>query len=302
MKSELPESVQDEATLLGRMSGATGAQSNLSRIRLHTVLLLLLLLVTGTVFVWSADPPLAPPSTGKPEAPAVHTSTVAYHVATPSPASSLGFTHIYIVHDPLQPSRLQRISHLLQFLHLTAEFVPALAGDPFLTRLRIYQDIRAHSYASALILDDSVDMELNIRMLMRVALRNLPMDWDMFFPGHCGAFEGGTQEQPSRRMPALRVANMPICLHAHAVSLKGAHQIVRHVRHSHPSQEIIEMAIMRLKERGLIHMYSLDVPVFTPRPGEDELKKQDRLAGNKRLAISAISHLSLWQGKQQTAA
>ncbi|KAJ2368515.1 hypothetical protein H4S02_010089, partial [Coemansia sp. RSA 2611] len=244
------------------------------------------------VLIWSADPPTK-------EAPAKESVHLRPYKDTghrmpvlpiygPSATAQLGFAHIYVLHDPSHPTRLLRMAHLLQLLQLTAEFVPAT--DPFLSRMSIYRDIRQHSYASALILDDSVDMELNIRSLMRVAHENLPGDWDMFFPGHCGAFEG-TQDQPSG-MAALRMANMPICLHAHAVSLKGAHQIVKHVK---PSQEIIEMAIMRLKERGLLRMYSLDVPVFTPRPSTEELRKQDRPAGNKRLEISALSHLSLWQ-------
>ncbi|KAJ2811184.1 hypothetical protein FBU31_007828 [Coemansia sp. 'formosensis'] len=294
MKSELPESVQDEALL--QRSATPSHEQHWLRFRLHTILLLLLLLITGTVFVWSADPP-AP---SEPSAPAVrlrpYRDTTHHVPVLPSygpPASQLGFAHIYVLHDSAHPQRLIRMAHLLQLLRLTAEFVPLT--DPFLTRMAVYRDIRQHAYASALILDDSVDMELNIRTLMRAALQNLPHDWDMFFPGHCGAFEG-TQNQPSGAMPGLRVANMPICLHAHAVSLKGAHQIVHHVQ---PSQEIIEMAIMRLKERGLLHMYSLDVPVFTPRPGAAELRKQDRPAGNKRLEISALNHLSLWQGKTQ---
>ncbi|KAJ2107793.1 hypothetical protein GGI16_001394 [Coemansia sp. S142-1] len=285
MKSELPESVQDEALLLR----STKDNENLSRFRLHTVLLLLLLLLTGSVFVWSADPPTSLKPTGEAiVTPATHPYKDTTHTVIPN-TSSLGFSHIYVLHDPAHPWRLLRMTHVLQLLSLSAEFVPLT--DPFLTRLSIYRDIRQHSYASALILDDSIDMELNIRTLMHAAHKNLPHDWDMFFPGHCGAFEG-TQDTAG----GIRVANMPICLHAHAVSLKGAHQIINHVK---PSQEIIEMAIMRLKERGLLRMYSLDVPVFTPRPGPDEVKKQDRLAGNKRLEISALAHLSLWQGKKE---
>ncbi|KAJ2907683.1 hypothetical protein GGI21_003642, partial [Coemansia aciculifera] len=194
--------------------------------------------------------------------------------------------------------RLQRLQHVLQYLHLTAEIViPRQPEDAFLSRLQIYQDIRAHHYHSALILDDSVDMELNIRMLMRTALQNLPKDWDMFFPGHCGAFEGGTGGGMPPGVPVP--ANMPICLHAHAVSFKGAGQIVKHVDGRRgPAGEIMEMAIMRMKEQAMIRMYSLNVPVFTPRPGTNELKKTERMAGNKRLAISAISHVSLWANQK----
>ncbi|KAI8321665.1 hypothetical protein GQ54DRAFT_247735, partial [Martensiomyces pterosporus] len=129
------------------------------------------------------------------------------------------------------------MTRLLQLLRISAEFVPivypahaedasaATALSPqdiveWRTRYRIYRDMAECGYKSALILDDSVDMELNIKTIMREIHRHIPSEWDMFFPGHCGAFEG-IQPKPDRSFPSLRHANMPICLHAHAISRKG---------------------------------------------------------------------------------
>ncbi|KAJ2547240.1 hypothetical protein EV175_005300 [Coemansia sp. RSA 1933] len=239
-------------------------------------------------------------------------------------AARLGCDHVYVIHNLGHPDRLVRMVRLLQLLRISAEFVPVMQPPESLleahmaalnrssakappsleniiewhTRHRIYRDMAEQGYRSAMILDDSVDMELNIKTLMRTIHRHIPTDWDMLFPGHCGAFEG-TQPRPSPdALPSLRLANMPICLHAHAISRQG----LMHLLHSLPplptSNEIIGMAIMRLKEKGLLKMYSVDTPIFTPRPAEQQGTREGKhLAGNKKLDISAVDHLALWQGQ-----
>ncbi|KAJ2599566.1 hypothetical protein H4R99_003670 [Coemansia sp. RSA 1722] len=224
--------------------------------------------------------------------------------------AQLGFDHVYVIHHLGHPDKLVRMAKLLQMLRITAEFVPVLPipkarlPSPMVqplehmqewhTRHRIYRDMLEAGYRSALILDDSVDMELNIKTIMRAVHKHLPPNWDMFFPGHCGAFES-SQPRPSDRLPALRHANMPICLHAHAVSQKGARRIVANLGPSPTTDEIISMAIMRLKERGQLQMYSLDTPVFAPRPADSQARKGSLLAGNKKLQISAVNHLDTWK-------
>ncbi|KAI7825945.1 hypothetical protein BX661DRAFT_184435 [Kickxella alabastrina] len=233
----------------------------------------------------------------------------------PPVTAQLGFDHIYVIHHLGHPDKLVRMAELLQLLQITAEFVPVipLAENQvpasmvqsakslveWQTRHRIYCDMLEAGYRSALVLDDSVDMELNIKTIMRTIHRNLPQDWDMFFPGHCGAFER-KQPKASPNTDSIRFANMPIGLHAHAVSHKGARRIVANLRSSPTSSEIINMAIMRLKERGILQMYSLDTPVFTLRLGDKDNTK-NRLAGNKRLNMSAINHLDLWHGHRPQA-
>ncbi|KAJ1644584.1 hypothetical protein LPJ64_003751 [Coemansia asiatica] len=228
--------------------------------------------------------------------------------------AQLGFDHIYVVHRLGYPENLVRMAKILQMLHITAEFVPVLPipktkipssmvqplehMQEWHTRHRIYRDMLEAGYKSALILDDSVDMELNIKTIMRAVHQSLPHNWDMFFPGHCGAFES-SQPRPSDKLPSLRHANMPICLHAHAVSQKGAKRIVANLSPSPTTDEIISMAIMRLKERGLLQMYSLDTPVFAPRPAGSQAHKSSLLAGNKKLQISAINHFDTWKSGRQ---
>ncbi|KAJ2660220.1 hypothetical protein IWW48_003052 [Coemansia sp. RSA 1200] len=235
----------------------------------------------------------------------------------------LGFDHIYVIHNLGHPDRLVRMARVLQLLRITAEFVPVVeppqppptesSPSPaasnnmsslqkniieWHTRHRIYRDMAEQGYRSAMILDDSVDMELNIKTIMRAIHRHVPADWDMLFPGHCGAFEGIQPRPNPDSLPSLRLANMPICLHAHAVSRKGLLRLLHYLPQLPASNEAIGMAIMRLKEEGRLKMYSVDTPVFTPRPAEQDTSRgKPRLAGNKKLDISAIDHLALWQGQ-----
>ncbi|KAI9504477.1 hypothetical protein BX070DRAFT_251315 [Coemansia spiralis] len=240
-----------------------------------------------------------------------------------SETARLGYDHVYVIHNLGHPERLVRMARLLQLLKITAEFVPVIqppqallqlhlpalnvsstSHSPSLanivewhTRYRIYRDMANEGYRSALILDDSVDMELNIKTIMRAIHSHIPADWDMFFPGHCGAFESSQPKPSPDKLPSLRLANMPICLHAHAISHKGLMRLLHHLPQMPNSNEIISMAIMRLKEQGLLKMYSVDTPIFTPRPEEHSTNGSKRPAGNKKLDISAVDHLSLWRGK-----
>ncbi|KAJ2859141.1 hypothetical protein GGI22_003083 [Coemansia erecta] len=240
----------------------------------------------------------------------------------PSETARLGCDHVYVIHNVGHPDRLARMVRLLQLLRISAEFVPVMQPpEPLLrahmsslhradvpsleniiewhTRHRIYRDMAEQGYRSALILDDSVDMELNIKTIMRAIHRHIPADWDMLFPGHCGAFEG-TQPRPTPdALPSLRLANMPICLHAHAISRKGLIRLLHSLPPLPTSNEIIGMAIMRLKEQGLLKMYSVDTPVFAPRPTEHDSHEERHLTGNKKLEISAADHLALWQGQNK---
>ncbi|KAJ1664744.1 hypothetical protein EV178_003815 [Coemansia sp. RSA 1646] len=233
----------------------------------------------------------------------------------------LGCDHIYVIHNLGHPDRLLRMVKLLQLLRISAEFVPVMQPPESLlrahmaalnrtsnipsleniiewhTRHRIFRDMAEQGYRSAMVLDDSVDMELNIKTIMRAIHRHIPTDWDMLFPGHCGAFEG-TQPRPSPdALPSLRLANMPICLHAHAISRQGLMRLLHSLPPLPTSNEIIGMAIMRLKEKGLLKMYSVDTPVFAPRPAAEH--EATGLAGNKKLDISAVDHLALWQGQNK---
>ncbi|KAJ1839895.1 hypothetical protein IWW55_004119 [Coemansia sp. RSA 2706] len=213
----------------------------------------------------------------------------------PPTIAQLGFDHIYVIHT--HPQRPGQMSRVLQMLQITAEFVAAPVVPPgnstlparrvaeWHAHMGVYRDMRERGFESALILDGSVDMELNIKTIMRRVHRVLP-SWDLLFPGHCGAFER-IQPRVSAQLPMLRVANMPLCLHAYAVSRSGVDSLLDHLAALPPDRDILGMAIMRLAEQRRLAMYSLDTPVFVP----ESTDKTRRLAGNKRLAISAINHL-----------
>ncbi|KAJ2717125.1 hypothetical protein H4R19_000210 [Coemansia spiralis] len=159
----------------------------------------------------------------------------------------LGVDHIYIVHRIGHPQNLLRMARVLQQLRISAEFVPVLpppAGadassvmSPEIiaewhTRLCIYRDMEMAGYRSALILDDSIDMELNINVLMRAVHHRVPVGWDMISLGH-GAASVHAQPMP-----------------AHAMSRKGLLQLLAHVGPA-PSPDALSGAIAHLKDHGL---------------------------------------------------
>ncbi|KAJ4471559.1 hypothetical protein J3R30DRAFT_1094298 [Lentinula aciculospora] len=87
----------------------------------------------------------------------------------------------------------------------------------------------------ALILEDDVDMEVDIKERMGVLLPMLPYDWDMLFLGFCWSVE---TNHPVVRDPyiipkknLLYPSGQPRCLHAYALSPAGAVRLLKHLRH-----------------------------------------------------------------------
>ncbi|ORX74430.1 hypothetical protein DL89DRAFT_289993 [Linderina pennispora] len=259
--------------------------------RPHLLLLLLLSLLVG-IALWPQPLPAAPRSalqtykvgqTSLPVLPEYH----------PQVYAKLGFDHIYVIHDPAFPDRLTRSAQLLQMLKISAEFVPQV-NDPWHTYFGVLHNMAHAGHQSALVLDDSLDIEITVKKTMRAVHSHLPPDWDMLFPGHCGAFEY-IQPKVDVAFKPLRHANMPICMHAHALSRKGLLTILHHLRDS-PAREstALNMSIMRLKENNLLQMFSLDSPIFVPREAHNT---KVRLVGNKPPKMSALERLALWQGE-----
>ncbi|KAJ1948418.1 hypothetical protein FBU59_001605 [Linderina macrospora] len=259
--------------------------------RPHLLLLLLLSLLVG-ITLWPQPLPTTRPETlqtyksGHVNLPALPE----YHAQQ---YAKLGFDHIYVLHDPAYPERLARTAQMLQMLKITAEFVPH-TQDSWHSYFTLLHSMAHAGHQSALILDDSLDIEITVKKTMRAVHTHLPPDWDMLFPGHCGAFEY-IQPKVDAGFKPLRHANMPICMHAHALSRKGLLTILHHLRDS-PAQEstALNMSIMRLKENNLLQMFSLDTPIFVPR---DAHNAKVRLVGNKAPKMSALERLALWQGE-----
>ncbi|CAG8776431.1 14810_t:CDS:1, partial [Racocetra fulgida] len=91
----------------------------------------------------------------------------------------------------------------------------------------IYQSIVDHNYRSALILEDNIDFELNIKSIMTNIHRILPDNWEILYLGHCSNWEGKLGEPlPDHNqvqfIHKLFKSKRPYCTHAYAVSHRGA--------------------------------------------------------------------------------
>jgi GR25 family glycosyltransferase involved in LPS biosynthesis len=87
----------------------------------------------------------------------------------------------------------------------------------------------------ALILEDDVDMEVDIKDRMKVLLPMLPYDWDMLYLGFCWSTEN---KHPVLEDPylipqknQLYPSFQPRCLTAYALSPAGAVRLLSHLRH-----------------------------------------------------------------------
>ncbi|BGP50943.1 hypothetical protein JCM10450v2_006869 [Rhodotorula kratochvilovae] len=83
--------------------------------------------------------------------------------------------------------------------------------------------------ATALILEDDVDVEWDVERLWETVARRLPRteegeeDWDVAFLGHCW---GGEFQQPMYLHPLLHRSTAPMCLHGYAVTARGAARLL----------------------------------------------------------------------------
>ncbi|KAI0719052.1 hypothetical protein C8T65DRAFT_803082 [Cerioporus squamosus] len=119
---------------------------------------------------------------------------------------------------------------------------------------------------AALILEDDVDMERDIRGRLREVWNLLPDDWDIVFLGHCWSNEA--------RYPALRPRGAkssglypkmsvhpsfaPKCTHAYAVSPAGARRILLHLLYPpFAYSRALDQAFAWLVQTGRLRAFSV---------------------------------------------
>ncbi|KAJ2721140.1 hypothetical protein GGI07_004160 [Coemansia sp. Benny D115] len=102
-----------------------------------------------------------------------------------------------------------------------------LAADAladFRTHMNVINDVMRLQFGSALVLDDRVDLDLEIKQKMREMLEHIPDSWDILYLGHCGTPE---TKRPSGMHQSLFVGYQPGCSFAYAVSRQGAKRLKR---------------------------------------------------------------------------
>ncbi|KAJ2598159.1 hypothetical protein H4R99_004214 [Coemansia sp. RSA 1722] len=183
--------------------------------------------------------------------------------------STLGFERILVLNTPERTDRRRNMQALASYHDLKLDYSrtynqresDALAAKHgyllngthlacYLSHLNAYRRMVDENIQTALILEDDVDMELDIKnrhtTIMNQVYRQYGTDWDMLFIGHCtsDANEPGLVQPHLRKSDGQLVvgfedrekylarnltlydAEYPMCLHAYAVSRECAKRLV----------------------------------------------------------------------------
>ncbi|CAG8604299.1 1995_t:CDS:1, partial [Diversispora eburnea] len=123
-----------------------------------------------------------------------------------------------------------------------------------LSHLRIYQSIIDNNLKSALIFEDDIDIEMDIKHQISKILPYLPEDWEMFYIGHCCV---ENLREPFN-YPTLYISTRPSCTHAYAVSNIGARKLLSIlVKLKMP----LDCVLVNLIEAGKIKSFSVEPPL-----------------------------------------
>ncbi|KAJ7715382.1 hypothetical protein B0H16DRAFT_1339939 [Mycena metata] len=133
---------------------------------------------------------------------------------------------------------------------------------------------------AALILEDDLDIEADVKARLLSVWSLLPADWDIVFLGHCWSNEshypalGPTNFRFRQNAPAasatlqtqLHPSHRPLCTHAYALSPTGAHRLLNHL--SHPPfaySRAIDHALAWLVQSGRLKSFSVVPSVVAQR-------------------------------------
>ncbi|KAJ1804362.1 hypothetical protein LPJ77_004804, partial [Coemansia sp. RSA 2523] len=138
--------------------------------------------------------------------------------------STLGFQRVYVVYSASDPSSLENFKSIAVLLDIDARYIEqtsierantlqrqhAYLANPVEiaeldTHARIYAHMARHDIQSALIIQSSVDMELDIKLRMASALGDIPDPYDMLFVGR--HYAEPTEPQVQEMMTFLRQTN-----------------------------------------------------------------------------------------------
>ncbi|KAJ2826682.1 hypothetical protein IWW50_002251 [Coemansia erecta] len=100
----------------------------------------------------------------------------------------------------------------------------------YLSHIHVYKRMVREGIETALILEDDVDMELDLRkrhtQIMQKVHARYGRDWDMLYLGHCTLDLNEPVGPPAPRGVSLYEAEYPMCLHAYAVTREFARRLV----------------------------------------------------------------------------
>ncbi|CAG8769925.1 10362_t:CDS:1, partial [Racocetra fulgida] len=186
-------------------------------------------------------------------------------------------------------------------LSLTFEFFPTISqinsesqpSQKTYINHNIYQSIVNHNYRSALILEDSIDFEFNIKSIMVDIHRILPPNWEILYLGHCNNWEGKSGEplpdyKHGQSIYKLFISYRPYCTHAYAVSHSGALKLLKKlVNLTAP----IDLELTNIITANEINSYTIIPPVISRCHISDE--PINLYPGRDTLDLYSLNHSTL---------
>ncbi|KAH7908789.1 hypothetical protein BJ138DRAFT_1174016 [Hygrophoropsis aurantiaca] len=138
----------------------------------------------------------------------------------------------------------------------------------------------------AIILEDDIDMEQDIRQRMHSLWGSLPVDWEIVFFGHCWSNESFYPPLPrpssdnaktfQSSSTQIHPSFAPKCTHAYALSRSGARRLLLHLRYPlFAYSRALDQAYAWLVESGRLRSYSVVPSIVVQR----KIGKSDVMAG-----------------------
>ncbi|CAI2185943.1 17959_t:CDS:1 [Funneliformis geosporum] len=127
----------------------------------------------------------------------------------------------------------------------------------YVSHYKVWELIAHQKYESALILEDDVDFEMNISSIVFKVHRDLPVNWEMVYLGHCsneGDYFFKFHHWFNKSLYKLFKSNVPVCTHAYAVSSLGVSKILKELI---DPKDPIDWALINKIQAGKIISYSL---------------------------------------------
>ncbi|GAA6010964.1 hypothetical protein JCM10207_004016 [Rhodosporidiobolus poonsookiae] len=128
---------------------------------------------------------------------------------------------------------------------------------------RAIKQIIKNKDRSALVLEDDVDVEWDLERLWSRIERRLPEDWDASLLGHCW---GKELYRPQYLHPHLHQSTAPLCLHAYALSYKGASRALSLLNNPWTAyQTAVDTAVPSFISFRLLKSFSVEPPLIIQR-------------------------------------
>ncbi|KAJ2854718.1 hypothetical protein GGI22_004397 [Coemansia erecta] len=207
---------------------------------------------------------------------------------------TLGFHHVYVASQRAHELRRRDMAQVMRFHGVPFGFYPATSARDidspgaykhwlgearwphpmpnhtessellayFRTHTNIISDMVRLRLPSALVLADTVDLELDAKQQMHAIAKMLPGTWDVLFLGHCSRAETARLLDPP--LERLFIANSPGCTFAYALSQQGARRLKRVLDNMWPRPgKSFDQVLGDMVHPLFLEAYVIDPPLVT---------------------------------------